>query len=239
MRSRDRVQTLARAGSCAPRHPRRPMGRVAEQLSEMRDSDVHGCTNVAGTMDGPERLLQESVRRASTSLPGERGLAQSHVLRPFATNGTPCGAHPCAAGWGQGLSAIVRESPPRATLQGQTQPVTLWSRSRLRTRIFLAFSALVLAVLLATLGFTQYVVSRDAKRTLNRELLTTGEVFDGLLAERAARLRDELDPARERLRSEEPSSRRISIPRLRSGDARIGGAELSQAHRRRPVLDYR
>ncbi len=63
-----------------------------------------------------------------------------------------------------------------------------WSRSRLRTRIFLAFSALVLAVLLATLGFTQYVVSRDAKRTLNRELLTTGEVFDGLLAERAARL---------------------------------------------------
>ncbi|RPH54351.1 MAG: HAMP domain-containing protein [Lysobacterales bacterium] len=67
-------------------------------------------------------------------------------------------------------------------------PMTSWSRSRLRTRIFLAFSALVLAVLLATMGFTQYVVSRDAKRTLNRELLTTGEVFDGLLAERAARL---------------------------------------------------
>jgi adenylate cyclase len=66
--------------------------------------------------------------------------------------------------------------------------MTSWSRSRLRTRIFLAFSALVLAVLLATMGFTQYVVSRDAKRTLNRELLTTGEVFDGLLAERAARL---------------------------------------------------
>jgi class 3 adenylate cyclase len=63
-----------------------------------------------------------------------------------------------------------------------------WSRSRLRTRIFLAYSALVLAVLLATLGFTQYVVSRDAQRTLNRELLTTGEVFAGLLAERAARL---------------------------------------------------
>jgi class 3 adenylate cyclase len=67
-------------------------------------------------------------------------------------------------------------------------PMTWWSRSRLRTRIFLAFSALVLAVLLATLGFTQYAVSRDAKRTLNRELLTTGEVFDGLLMERAARL---------------------------------------------------
>jgi class 3 adenylate cyclase len=66
--------------------------------------------------------------------------------------------------------------------------MTWWARSRLRTRIFLAFSALVVAVLLATLGFTQYVVSRDATRTLNRELMTTGEVFDGLLAERTARL---------------------------------------------------
>ena len=43
-------------------------------------------------------------------------------------------------------------------------------------------------MLLATLGFTQFVVSRDAERTLSRELLTTGQVFDGLLAERAARL---------------------------------------------------
>jgi adenylate cyclase len=68
-------------------------------------------------------------------------------------------------------------------------PVGFWARSRLRTKIFLAFSALVLAVLLATLGFTQFVVSRDAERTLSRELLTTGQVFDGLVAERAARLK--------------------------------------------------
>jgi class 3 adenylate cyclase len=64
-----------------------------------------------------------------------------------------------------------------------------WSRSRLRTRIFLAFSALVLAVLLATLGFTQVVVGAHAQRTLNRELLTSGEFFAGLLNERAARLK--------------------------------------------------
>lgn len=63
-----------------------------------------------------------------------------------------------------------------------------WARSRLRTRIFIAFSTLVLAALLATLGFTQWVVSREAERTLRHELLTTGEVFDGLLRERASRL---------------------------------------------------
>src|SRR5262245_37189888 len=67
-------------------------------------------------------------------------------------------------------------------------PIGFWQRSRLRTKIFLAFSALVLAVLLATLGFTQFVVSRDAERTLSRELLTTSQVFDGLVAERGARL---------------------------------------------------
>ncbi len=63
-----------------------------------------------------------------------------------------------------------------------------WARSRLRTRIFLVFSALVLAVLLATLGFTQFVVSREAVRTLRHELRTTGEVFAGLMQERASRL---------------------------------------------------
>jgi adenylate cyclase len=63
-----------------------------------------------------------------------------------------------------------------------------WVRSRLRTKIFVAFSSLIIAVLLATLGFTQLVVTREVERTLNRELLTTGEVFDGLLTERAARL---------------------------------------------------
>ena len=64
-----------------------------------------------------------------------------------------------------------------------------WARSSLRTKIFSAFSALILAVLLATLGLTQLVVSREARRTLSRELLTAGQVFDRLMNERAERLR--------------------------------------------------
>ena len=64
-----------------------------------------------------------------------------------------------------------------------------WARSSLRTKIFVAFSTLIVAALLATLGFTQFMVSREAKRTLSRELLTTGQVFEGLMQERAARLR--------------------------------------------------
>jgi adenylate cyclase len=67
--------------------------------------------------------------------------------------------------------------------------VTWWNRSSLRTKIFLAFSALILAVLIATLGFTQLVVRRDAASTLRRELQTTGQVFESLMKERAARLR--------------------------------------------------
>lgn len=63
-----------------------------------------------------------------------------------------------------------------------------WARSSLRTKIFLAISALVVAVLVATLGYTQLVVSREAQRTLSHELQTTGEVFDDLMAERAIRL---------------------------------------------------
>ena len=62
-----------------------------------------------------------------------------------------------------------------------------WARSSLRTKIFVAFSALILTLLLATLGLTQLIVSREAQRTLSRELLTTGQVFHGLLTERAAR----------------------------------------------------
>ena len=63
-----------------------------------------------------------------------------------------------------------------------------WARSRLRTKIFLAFSALILVLLLLTLGFVQLVVSQQAQNTLKRALLTTGQVFQGLVAERAARL---------------------------------------------------
>jgi len=66
--------------------------------------------------------------------------------------------------------------------------VRWWNHSSLRTKIFLAFSALILAVLLATLGLTQLVVSRDAQQTLARELQTTGQVFESFMKERAARL---------------------------------------------------
>jgi adenylate cyclase len=62
-----------------------------------------------------------------------------------------------------------------------------WARS-LRTRIFVAFSAVVLGVLIGTLGLTQVVLSRHAQRTLNHELLETREVFHDLMRERAARL---------------------------------------------------
>jgi adenylate cyclase len=65
-----------------------------------------------------------------------------------------------------------------------------WARASLSTKIFLAFSALVLGVLLSTLWFTQVVVSRDARATLGRELITTGQVFEGLLKERATRLQN-------------------------------------------------
>src|SRR5262245_47580986 len=63
-----------------------------------------------------------------------------------------------------------------------------WAHSRLRTKIFLAFSALLLVVLLATLWMTQLIISRQAQTTLRQELLTTGQVFQQLLKERAERL---------------------------------------------------
>lgn len=64
-----------------------------------------------------------------------------------------------------------------------------WAHSRLRTKIFLAFSALILVVLLATLWITQFVINRQVQNTLRQELLTTGQVFQQLLKERAERLR--------------------------------------------------
>ena len=77
-----------------------------------------------------------------------------------------------------------------------------WARSRLRTRIFIAFSALLLAVLIATLGFTQWVVSREAERALRHELVTTGEVFERLVRERATRLQSNSTASHEGLRAE-------------------------------------
>jgi len=63
-----------------------------------------------------------------------------------------------------------------------------WNGLSLRNKVFLAFGGLILAVLLATLGFTQLVVGRDARQTLSRALRTTGQVFATLLKERATRL---------------------------------------------------
>jgi adenylate cyclase len=63
-----------------------------------------------------------------------------------------------------------------------------WNSRSLRARIFVTFSALIIAVLLATLGLTQLIVGRDTGRTLSRELATTGQVFESLLRERAIRL---------------------------------------------------
>jgi adenylate cyclase len=63
-----------------------------------------------------------------------------------------------------------------------------WNGLSLRSKVFLAFSGLILAVLLATLGFTQLVVGRDARQTLSRDLRTTGQVFATLMQERATRL---------------------------------------------------
>ena len=66
--------------------------------------------------------------------------------------------------------------------------MTWWVRSRLCTKIFLAFSGLILAVLLSTWWFTQLFVSRQVEATLKEELLTTAQVFQGPIAERATRL---------------------------------------------------
>ncbi len=66
--------------------------------------------------------------------------------------------------------------------------MTWWATSRLRTKIFVAFSALVIALLLVTLSLVEQVVSRQAERSLTSELMVTGAVFQQLLAEREDRL---------------------------------------------------
>ena len=63
-----------------------------------------------------------------------------------------------------------------------------WVCSRLRTKIFLAFSALILTLLFVTLWLTQLMVSQQVRNSLEGELLTTGQVFQGLVIERAERL---------------------------------------------------
>ncbi len=63
-----------------------------------------------------------------------------------------------------------------------------WAASRLRTKIFVAFSTLIVAVLLTTLLLVELAVRRQAERSLTHELMVTGKVFQRLLAEREGRL---------------------------------------------------
>ena len=63
-----------------------------------------------------------------------------------------------------------------------------WATRRLRTKIFVAIAALVVGLLLVTLWLVEQAVSRQAERSLTRELMVTGEVFQQLLAEREERL---------------------------------------------------
>ena len=63
-----------------------------------------------------------------------------------------------------------------------------WRRRRLRTKIFLPFSVLIVAILLATLWVTGVAVSSWVERSLKRQFDATGDVYRGLMAERAERL---------------------------------------------------
>lgn len=66
-----------------------------------------------------------------------------------------------------------------------------WARRRLRTRILLPFSLLLVGVLLATLWVASAVVTAWVEGSLRRQFDVTANVFRALLAERAGRLRGE------------------------------------------------
>lgn len=63
-----------------------------------------------------------------------------------------------------------------------------WARRRLRTRILAPFALLVVALLLATLWAIGSAVSGWVEASLKRQFDVTGNVFRGLIAERAERL---------------------------------------------------
>ena len=63
-----------------------------------------------------------------------------------------------------------------------------WGRRRLRTKILLPYSALIVGLLLATLWVTGVAVSSWVERSLKRQFDATGDVYRSLMAERAARL---------------------------------------------------
>lgn len=63
--------------------------------------------------------------------------------------------------------------------------MTCWTQSRLRTKIFLAFSGLILLLLVLTLWLTQLMVSRQVQSILTRELQVTDQVFRRVMKGRA------------------------------------------------------
>ena len=71
-----------------------------------------------------------------------------------------------------------------------------WGRARLRTKIFIAFSSLIIAVLLATLGFTQIVVSREIERTLDRDETISARRGKTRIARWMLRIFGEVSPTR-------------------------------------------
>lgn len=63
-----------------------------------------------------------------------------------------------------------------------------WAHSRLRTKIFLAFSTLILLLLFLSLWLTQLMVSRQVHTVLTRELSVTDQVFRRSMKVRADHL---------------------------------------------------
>jgi adenylate cyclase len=59
---------------------------------------------------------------------------------------------------------------------------------KMRTKIFLPFSGLMLATLLSTLWLINSAVSHQVENDLRRQLVVTGEMFRGLVSERVRRL---------------------------------------------------
>lgn len=66
-----------------------------------------------------------------------------------------------------------------------------WARRRLRTKIFLPFSLLIVTILLATLWVIGTAVGAWVERSLKGQFEITGGVFRSLMDERAERLRGE------------------------------------------------
>jgi adenylate cyclase len=69
--------------------------------------------------------------------------------------------------------------------------VRSWSRRRLRSKIFLPFSILILTVLLIALWLVDAAVGAWVERSLKSQFEVTGNAFRGLMAQRDERLRGE------------------------------------------------